>query len=83
MKVVKWLFSQPNRYEYAGMAIPTVDNFFLCTAENMLELHPHDDVAELLWLPLDKLDASLFGLDSMRAAIPVIQRMLGRHASDE
>ena len=72
---LRWLFSLPNRYLYSGLVIPTVDNFFLCQASRDAAAKPHDDVAELLWLPLATLQPQQFGLASMRTAIPKLQAL--------
>ena len=70
----KLLFTLPNRYPYSGLVVHTVDSFFACeVAGGVAHAHeaarPADDVAELLWLPLDKVDPEQFGLMSIREGV--------------
>ena len=72
----RWLFSLPNIYRYSNMDIPTTDSFFLCRLSPQVQLFPADDVSGLLWLPLKSLQPELFGLDSIRRSIPMLQKLL-------
>ena len=65
---VRYLFSLPNVYEYSGMKIPTLDMFFECTVSDLAPLAAADDVAALVWMHPDEIDADSIGLDSIRAA---------------
>lgn len=66
----QYLFSLPNTYLYSGFLVHTLDQFFLCTVENdETALQALDDVAESWWMPLDEVDPSLFGLDSVRQGV--------------
>lgn len=76
MKPQRWLFSLPNHYLFSGVEIPTTDSFFLCSLPPQANLQAHDDVADLIWIPLTELQPELFGMDSMRHAIPRLQQML-------
>ena len=40
----KYLYSLPNKYEYCGMTVPTLDMFFECRLEDTTNLVPSDDV---------------------------------------
>ena len=66
---LKYLFSLPNIYRYSGMDIHTLDLFFETTVENCEYMSANDDVSELLFLPLHEVDASFFGLNSVRDAV--------------
>lgn len=69
-----YLFSLPNQYEYSGLTIPTIDLFFLCKIENFEVLRPADDVAAIEFIPIDKLNADDFGLNSIRKGITIFQQ---------
>ena len=36
----------PNRYEYSGFIVPTLDTFFVCKVSNEAELQSNDDAEE-------------------------------------
>ncbi len=66
----EYAFSLPNKYMYSGLAIPTLDFFFECKVSSAPDvIHAADDASELLWLSPQKIDPSLFGLDSIRRAV--------------
>ncbi len=65
----EYLFSQPNRYLYSGIEIPTLDLFFSCTVADTSIAHAADDAAEIYWLKPEEIDPNLFGLDSIRKGI--------------
>lgn len=69
MEDVRYLFSIPNLYEYSGMTIHTLDMFYLVRVDADAEPHAHDDVAELQWIPFNKVDPSLFGLRSISQGV--------------
>ena len=80
----QWLFSLPNRYRYAGMDIPTTDNFFLCRTSDSSHIQAKDDVAELQWMSWEDLQPKEFAFASMRNAIPLLkERLSGRHVHEE
>lgn len=66
---MEYLFSLPNRYLYSGMLIHTVDMFFRVRVPSGTPVHADDDAAELFWLPLNEVDAALFGLDSISRGV--------------
>ena len=74
----EYLFSLPNVYEYSGMLIPTQDLFFRCTVSDDSTLHPADDAAECLWLPLAAVRPEDFGLASLRQGV---ERLLAQCAT--
>ena len=65
----EYLFSIPNLYEYSGMVIHTLDMFYLCRVGADVTPKAADDAAELLWLPKESIDPSLFGLQSIRQVV--------------
>ena len=71
---LRYLFSVPNIYDYAGLRYHTVDLAFKCSVRDLSVLRPGDEVAEIIFLRPDKLDTDAFGLKSMRE---VISRFIG------
>lgn len=65
----EYLFSIPNLYEYSGMTIHTIDMFYLLHAPADACPQPDDDAAELMWLPLEAVDAKQFGLMSISQGV--------------
>lgn len=72
---LRYLFSQPNTYNYSNFDVHTLDMFFECTVEELGPLKADDDVAELQFIAPEKLDISKFGLQSIREGI---KRYLGK-----
>jgi NADH pyrophosphatase NudC (nudix superfamily) len=66
---LRYLFSVPNIYDYAGVRYHTVDLAFACEVRDLNMLRPGDEVAEILFLRPEELDASAFGLKSIREVI--------------
>lgn len=64
-----YLFSLPNIYPFLGFEVHTVDTFFECFVDSFDEVKAMDDVAETISTSLDVLDATAFGLDSVRKAV--------------
>lgn len=69
VKSTQYLFSLPNQYLYSGFLVHTIDMFFLCNVEGDEPPTPMDDVAELMWLPLNELRPEDFGLTSIREGV--------------
>ena len=65
----RYLFSLPNKYEYSGLQIPTLDMFFACKLEDISNLQPSDDVADCFFVPMDEVNPELFGLESIKKAV--------------
>ena len=65
----KYLFSLPNIYIYSGFEEHTLDLFFLCEVEDDTLPIANDDVEQLLWIKLEDIDESLFGLQSIRKGV--------------
>lgn len=64
-----YLFSEPNIYLYSGIEINTMDLFFEVHVDSSQPVCGHDDVAEVMWLPFEQLDPSLFGLSSIKKGL--------------
>lgn len=66
---IRYLQSLPNRYEYSGMVIHTLDLLFTARAENLTTMQAADDVQEAFFMPLNTISPSDFGLDSIKKGI--------------
>ena len=67
---IRYLFSSPNIYMYSGLGVHTLDMDFLVPVHGSdVTVKAADDAAEALWIPLSQVDASEFGLDSIRHAV--------------
>lgn len=75
VEILRWLFSLPNRYTYSGLSIATTDSFFLCRLKEGAELRPSDDVAQLMWVPIEAIDPREVGLASIRRGMERIVAM--------
>lgn len=72
LKVVtsKYLFSIPNRYEFSGMAIPTLDLFFLCEIDgDGSNACASDDAEALFWIKPNDVKLDRIGLNSIRQGV--------------
>lgn len=67
--IVRYLFSQPNRYDFAGFTVDTTDAFFEVQIADETAVFAHDDAAELLWIAPEDIDLAAFGLDSIRRGL--------------
>ena len=66
----EYLFSLPNTYLYSDFLVHTLDLFYRCTVENEEDtLMALDDVADSQWIPLEEVNPSLFGLESVRRGV--------------
>ena len=67
---IQYLFSSPNVYEYSGIGIHTLDMDFLVRVHGDIPpVKAADDAAEALWIPLQLVNPSEFGLTSIRNAV--------------
>lgn len=67
----KYLFSRPNIYPYAGIDVHTLDMLFECKVNNEAEARAEDDAAELMWIPIEKINPEEFGLASIKKAVEI------------
>ena len=65
----EYLFTIPNIYNYSGMELHTMDMFFKCEVEDCDAITADDDVAELRWVDIEKLNHEDFGLQSISQSI--------------
>lgn len=65
----EYMFSIPNRYEYSGMIIHTLDMFYRCGVDNDVNPQAADDAQECMWIPLKDVDYRDFGLTSISQAV--------------
>ncbi len=65
----RYLFSQPNTYNYSNFEVHTLDLFFECTIKELDSLHADDDVATLQFIAPEDIEVSKFGLESIRIGI--------------
>lgn len=75
VRKMKYLFSEPNLYTYSGMDIHTMDLFFEVRVDSSVFFKGQDDVEELMWIPLDKLQISQFGLSSIRNGLGKLKEL--------
>jgi len=66
-----FLFTLPNIYVYSGFEVHTVDMFFSCRITDFSHLQADDDAAEVLFIPIKKIQPEDFGLDSIRKAVEI------------
>lgn len=72
---IQYLFTIPNRYNYSGMELHTMDMFFKCKVDDSCILAANDDVADLHWIRIDELNSEDFGLQSIRKSIGMFKEM--------
>ena len=67
---IQYLFSSPNEYVYSGMVIHTLDMDYLARVHcDSVAVTAHDDAAEAMWIPINKVNPAEFGLTSIRNAV--------------
>ena len=67
---IEYLFSSPNEYVYSGMGIHTLDMDYLARVHcDSVAVTAHDDAAEAMWIPINKVNPAEFGLTSIRNAV--------------
>ena len=67
---IQYLFSSPNEYVYSGMGIHTLDMDYLARVHcDSVAVTAHDDAAEAMWIPINKVNPAEFGLTSIRNAV--------------
>lgn len=72
---VEYLFSLPNVYLYSGFEVETTDLFFLCKTNSAQEFKADDDVSSLQFINVSDLDASKFGLSSIKRGVERLKKM--------
>lgn len=69
----RYLFTIPNIYSYSGMELHTMDMFFKCEVEDCNAAFADDDVADLRWIKIEKLESKDFGLLSISKSIDMFK----------
>lgn len=77
---IRYLYSFPNIYPYAGFNVHTLDLFFECTADGFAGAAAADDAAEIVILPAGEVEPEAFGLASVRRGV---RRYFGNPACTE
>lgn len=72
----RYLFSLPNTYLYSGFLEHTLDQFFVCRVASTDAPCAQDDVAQLTWMPLDKIVPNDFGLSSISRGVARFVEMM-------
>ena len=63
---LRYLFSQPNTYNYSNFIVRTTDTFFHILIPSTTTFQAKDDVAACWWVKKSELNTSEIGLDSVR-----------------
>lgn len=71
----RYLFSIPNIYPYCGFDVHTVDMFFECRTDTFAGAQAEDDAAEIIIRPKEQLNPKDFGLNSIRTAVGIYQKL--------
>ncbi|MDD2799125.1 MAG: NUDIX domain-containing protein [Bacteroidales bacterium] len=71
---IEYQFSLPNKYIYSDFEVQTLDLFYRTSIDGTNGISAHDDVAEVLFIPIDQLNPLDFGLHSIRIAISRFQQ---------
>lgn len=62
---LRYLFSQPNTYNYSNFIVRTTDTFFHILIPSTTTFQAKDDVAACWWVKKSELNTSEIGLDSV------------------
>lgn len=65
----RYLFSCANTYPYKGVVYRTTDALFEIELKHKPVIEPADDVAEIRWLELQRVDVEAIAFDSVRQAV--------------
>jgi len=71
----RYLFSAPNRYDYAGVAYRTLDAYFEFELASLPTVTLNDEAQALAWLPPLEVTPMMLAFDSLRAALPRLQAL--------
>lgn len=70
---MKYEGSFPNHYEFESVVYPITDMVFRCGVETFAPLTADDDVEDVMFLPVFRLDPDAFGMASARKAVLHLQ----------
>jgi len=71
----RYLFSAPNRYDYAGVTYRTLDAYFEFELAALPAVTLKDEAQALMWLPPLEVTPAMLAFDSLRAALPRLQAL--------
>lgn len=71
----RYLFSAPNHYPYAGIDYCTVDAYFAFELGTRPRVLLNDEAQALRWLPPGAVQPEMLAFDSLRSALPQLQRL--------
>jgi len=71
----RYLFSAPNRYDYAGVTYRTLDAYFEFELASLPTVTLNDEAQALAWLPPLEVTPTMLAFDSLRAALPRLQAL--------
>ncbi len=75
LRLPRYLFSIPNRYEYHTIRYRTVDVFFAFTVDERPEFVANEEASALHWMRPEDVDLKQVAFESVRAAL---RRLLAR-----
>ncbi|MBS3821225.1 MAG: NUDIX domain-containing protein [Phycisphaerae bacterium] len=64
-----YVCSQPNTYLFDGVTYNTLDLLFVCDFAEKPGVTPADDLAGVVWVPIDRVDEAKLAFRSTRAAL--------------
>jgi len=70
---MRYFCSYPNFYPYSGFEVQTLDIFFLCRLHPDSALTPKDDVSDIYFIPIDKVDVDEIKFSSIRKAVELVK----------
>lgn len=70
---MKYEGSFPNHYEYESVVYPITDMVFRCRVETLVPLTAGDDVENVVFLTVSRIDPDAFGMASARQAVVHLQ----------
>ena len=68
-RIVRFLFSLPNRYPFSDFIVPTVDSFFEVAIDNPAAIVAGDDAEAAFWRAPEDLPLSSFAMSSVREGL--------------
>ena len=73
IKTMRYFCSYPNVYPYSGFEVRTLDIFFLCTLPSNAVLVPKDDVSDLYFISINKVNENEIKLSSIRKVVETVK----------
>ncbi|MDJ0626115.1 MAG: NUDIX domain-containing protein [Candidatus Caenarcaniphilales bacterium] len=70
---MKYLFSFPNSYDYADITYRTLDSFFAINLKEEPQMNLSDEISDVSWMNLDKINLEEVAFDSIKNAIVAIR----------